>query len=157
MDWFKRIKEGITTQTHQKKETPDGLWNKCPKCKKIVSSEEFKLSLSVCQHCNYHARIGSIEYFDILFDKNSITELNKNLLSADPLNFKDTKKYSDRLKDMQKKTGLNDAVRTAYGTMNKENIVIAAMDFNFIGGSMGSVVGEKLTLIIEHAKEEGLP
>ena len=98
MDWFKRIKEGITTQTHQKKETPDGLWNKCPKCKKIVSSEEFKLSLSVCQHCNYHARIGSIEYFDILFDKNSITELNKNLLSADPLNFKDTKKYSDRLK-----------------------------------------------------------
>ena len=111
MDWFKRIKEGITTQTHQKKETPDGLWNKCPKCKKIVSAEEFKLSLSVCQHCNYHARIGSIEYFDILFDKNSITELNKNLLSADPLNFKDTKKYSDRLKDMQKKTGLNDAVK----------------------------------------------
>ena len=157
MDWFKRIKEGITTQTHQKKETPDGLWNKCPKCKKIVSSEEFKLSLSVCQHCNYHARIGSIEYFDILFDKNSITELNKNLLSADPLNFKDTKKYSDRLKDTQKKTGLNDAVRTAYGTMNKENIVIAAMDFNFIGGSMGSVVGEKIARAIDFAREKKYP
>lgn len=157
MDWFKRIKNGITTQTHQKKETPDGLWNKCPKCKKIVTSEEFKLSLCVCEHCNYHARIGSKEYFEILFDKNSYTELNKNLLSADPLNFKDTKKYSDRLKDMQKKTGLKDAVRTAYGTMNKENVVIAAMDFTFIGGSMGSVVGEKIARAIDYARKKKFP
>jgi acetyl-CoA carboxylase carboxyl transferase subunit beta len=157
MDWFKRIKEGITTKTHQKKETPDGLWEKCPKCKTIMSKDEFINNNSVCINCDYHHRIGSIEYFKLLFDNNKFKELDKNLLSADPLKFKDTKKYSDRLKNMQKKTGLNDAIRTAYGKIYKQNVVIASMDFDFIGGSMGSVVGEKISRAIDYANNKKYP
>jgi acetyl-CoA carboxylase carboxyl transferase subunit beta len=157
MDWFKRIKEGITTKTHQKKETPDGLWEKCPKCKTIMSKDEFINNNSVCINCDYHHRIGSIEYFKLLFDNNKFKELDKDLSSADPLKFKDTKKYSDRLKTMKKKTGLNDAIRTAYGKIDKQNVVIAAMDFNFIGGSMGSVVGEKISRAIDYANNKKYP
>jgi acetyl-CoA carboxylase carboxyl transferase subunit beta len=157
MDWFKRIKDGITTKTHQKKETPDGLWEKCPKCKKIISKDEFTENLSVCQNCDYHHRIGSKEYFKILFDNNRYKELDQNLASADPLKFEDTKKYSYRLKKMQEKTGLTDAIRTGYGKINKENVVIAAMDFSFIGGSMGSVVGEKISRAIDHANNNKIP
>ena len=157
MDWFKRIKDGITTKTHQKKETPDGLWEKCPKCKTIISRDEFTENLSVCQNCDYHHRIESKEYFKILFDNNRYKELDQNLASADPLKFEDTKKYSDRLKKMQEKTGLTDAIRTGYGRMNKENVVIAAMDFSFIGGSMGSVVGEKISRAIDHANNNKTP
>ena len=157
MDWFKRIKDGITTKTHQKKETPDGLWEKCPKCKTIISRDEFTENLSVCQNCDYHHRIGSIEYFKILFDNNRYKELDQYLASADPLKFEDTKKYSDRLKKMQKKTGLTDAIRVGYGKMNKENVVIAAMDFSFIGGSMGSVVGEKISRAIDYANNNKTP
>ncbi|MDG2139791.1 MAG: acetyl-CoA carboxylase, carboxyltransferase subunit beta [Flavobacteriales bacterium] len=157
MDWFKRIKEGITTKTHQKKETPDGLWEKCPKCKTIMSKDEFINNNSVCINCDYHHRIGSIEYFKLLFDNNKFKELDKDLISADPLKFKDTKKYSDRLKTMKKKTGLNDAIRTAYGKIDKQNVVIAAMDFNFIGGSMGSVVGEKISRAIDYANNKKYP
>ena len=157
MDWFKRIKEGITTKTHQKKETPDGLWEKCPKCKTIMSKDEFINNNSVCINCDYHHRIGSIEYFKLLFDNNKFKELDENLISADPLKFKDTKKYSDRLKTMKKKTGLNDAIRTAYGKINKQNIVIASMDFNFIGGSMGSVVGEKISRAVDYANNKKYP
>jgi len=157
MDWFKRIKDGITTKTHQKKETPDGLWEKCPKCKKIISMDEFTENLSVCQNCDYHHRIGSKEYFKILFDNNRYKELDQNLASADPLKFEDTKKYSYRLKKMQEKTGLTDAIRTGYGKINKENVVIAAMDFSFIGGSMGSVVGEKISRAIDHANNNKTP
>jgi acetyl-CoA carboxylase carboxyl transferase subunit beta len=157
MDWFKRIKEGITTKTHQKKETPDGLWEKCPKCKTIISKDEFIDNYSICINCDYHHRIGSIEYFKLLFDNNKFKELDKDLLSADPLKFKDTKKYSDRLKNMQKKTGLNDAIRTAYGKIDKQNVVIASMDFNFIGGSMGSVVGEKISRAIDYANNKRYP
>ena len=157
MDWFKRIKDGITTKTHQKKEIPDGLWEKCPKCKKIISKDEFTENLSVCQNCDYHHRIGSIEYFKILFDNNRYKELDQNLASADPLKFEDTKKYSYRLKKMQEKTGLTDAIRTGYGKINKENVVIAAMDFSFIGGSMGSVVGEKISRAIDHANNNKIP
>ena len=157
MDWFKRIKDGITTKTHQKKETPDGLWEKCPKCKTIISRDEFTENLSVCQNCDYHHRIESKEYFKILFDNNRYKELDQNLASADPLKFEDTKKYSDRLKKMQEKTGLTDAIRTGYGKMNKENVVIAAMDFSFIGGSMGSVVGEKISRAIDHANNNKTP
>ena len=157
MDWFKRIKEGITTKTSQKKETADGLWVKCPKCKTITSKDDLINNLFVCENCDYHHRIGSEEYFKILFDNNKFKELDKNLLSADPLKFEDTKKYADRLTAMKKKTGLNDAIRCAYGKMNKENVVIASMDFSFIGGSMGSVVGEKIARAIDHAKKKKYP
>ncbi len=157
MGWFKRIKEGITTETHQKKETPDGLWYKCPKCKNIISTEEHNKNLHCCVNCNYHARIGSNEYFNILFDNNKFTELDTNMTSLDPLSFKDKKKYPERVKSMQKKTGLKDAVRTAHGKLKGETIVIASMDFSFIGGSMGSVVGEKIARAIDYARENKHP
>ena len=152
MGWFKRIKEGITTSTHEKKETPDGLWSKCPKCKTIITTEEHKENLYCCYNCNYHSRIGSTEYFEILFDNNTFTELDKEMTSLDPLKFIDKKKYTDRIKAMQKKTGLKDAVRTAHGKIKGEIVVIAAMDFAFIGGSMGSVVGEKIARSIDYAR-----
>jgi len=157
MGWFKRIKGGITTATHQKKETPDGLWSKCPKCKIIVTSKEHKKNLYVCTTCNYHSRIGSSEYFELLFDNNKFTELNKNMSSLDPLKFKDKKTYTERLNHMQKSTGLNDAVRTAYGKIKGEKTVIACMDFTFIGGSMGSVVGEKIARAIDYARKKKSP
>lgn len=157
MDWFKRIKEGITTKTSQKRETADGLWVKCPKCKTITSKDDLINNLFVCENCDHHHRIGSDEYFKIFFDNNKFKELDKNLQSADPLKFEDTKKYADRLTTMKKKTGLNDAIRCAYGKMNKENVVIASMDFSFIGGSMGSVVGEKIARAIDHAKKKKYP
>ena len=157
MGWFNRIKEGITTSTHEKKETPDGLWSKCPKCKTIVTTEEHKKNLHCCINCNYHNRIGSTEYFEILFDNNKFIELDKEMTSLDPLKFKDKKKYPDRVKDMQKKTGLKDAVRTAHGKIKGNIVVIAAMDFTFIGGSMGSVVGEKIARAIDYARENKHP
>jgi len=157
MGWFKRIKEGITTETHQKKETPDGLWYKCPKCKTITSTEEHNKHLNCCVICNYHARIGSNEYFKILFDNNKFTELNTNMTSLDPLSFEDKKKYTERVQSMQKKTGLKDAVRTAYGKLKGETIVIASMDFSFIGGSMGSVVGEKIARAIDYSRKNKYP
>ena len=157
MGWFNRIKEGITTSTHEKKETPDGLWSKCPKCKTIVTTEEHKKNLHCCINCNYHNRIGSSEYFEILFDNNKFTELDKEMTSLDPLKFKDKKKYPERIKDMQKKTGLKDAVRTAHGKIKGNIVVIAAMDFTFIGGSMGSVVGEKIARAIDYARENKHP
>ena len=157
MGWFNRIKEGITTSTHEKKETPDGLWSKCPKCKTIVTTDEHKGNLHCCINCNYHNRIGSAEYFEILFDNNKFTELDKEMTSLDPLKFKDKKKYPDRIKDMQKKTGLKDAVRTAHGKIKGNIVVIAAMDFTFIGGSMGSVVGEKIARAIDYARENKHP
>ena len=157
MGWFNRIKEGITTSTHEKKETPDGLWSKCPKCKTIVTTEEHKKNLHCCINCNYHNRIGSAEYFEILFDNNKFTELDKEMSSLDPLKFKDKKRYPDRVKDMQKKTGLKDAVKTAHGKIKGNIVVIAAMDFTFIGGSMGSVVGEKIARAIDYARENKHP
>jgi len=157
MGWFNRIKEGITTSTHEKKETPDGLWSKCPKCKTIVTTEEHKKNLHCCINCNYHSRIGSNEYFEILFDNNKFIELDKEMTSLDPLKFKDKKKYPERVKAMQKKTGLKDAVRTAHGKIKGNKVVIAAMDFTFIGGSMGSVVGEKIARAIDYARENKHP
>jgi len=157
MGWFKRIKEGITTSTHEKKETPDGLWSKCPKCKNIVTTDEHKKHLFCCVNCNYHSRIGSVEYFAILFDNNKFTELDSKMVSRDPLTFKDKKKYPERVKEMQQKTGLKDAVRTAYGKLKGQEVVIAAMDFSFIGGSMGSVVGEKIARAIDYARENKHP
>lgn len=157
MSWFKRIKEGITTSTKEKKETPEGLWYKCPTCKHITPTLDHVANLYVCSNCQYHQRIGSEEYFQIIFDNNEYTELDKDLTSGDPLNFVDTKKYVDRLGDTYKKSGLTDAIRTGCGKIEGQDIVVACMDFNFIGGSMGSVVGEKISRAIDHCLEHRKP
>ena len=154
MGWFKRIKDGITTATEEKKETPEGLWYQCPKCKHIASSEDHQKSLWVCEQCDHHERINSKEYFSILFDEEKFEELDTNMTACDPLKFEDTKKYIDRLKQSQKKTGLKDALTSGYGTINGRPIVIACMNFNFIGGSMGAVVGEKISRAIQKAVKE---
>ena len=151
MGWFKRSKEGIQTSTKDKKETPEGLWHKCPKCKVIVSVEDHAKNTWVCQNCGHHDRINAREYFSILFDEGKFQELNPKMSSGDPLKFEDTKKYTDRYNASVNKTGLNDAVSTGYGKMDDRDVVIAAMNFNFIGGSMGSVVGEKIAKAIDHA------
>lgn len=157
MSWFKRIKEGITTSTKEKKETPEGLWYKCPSCKKICPTNEHIANLYVCQHCEYHDRIGSAEYFEILFDNNEFFELNPDLTSGDPLHFTDTKKYTNRLVESQKKSGLKDALRSAHGTVDGNDLVVCCMDFGFIGGSMGSVVGEKIARAIDYCLEKRIP
>ena len=149
--WFRRDKEGIQTDTKDKKETPEGLWHRCPKCKVIASIEDHKSNLWVCANCGHHDRVNAKEYFSFLFDNEKFKELDENMESADPLEFEDTKKYTDRLASSQKKTGLKDAVSTAYGKLHKRDVVIAAMNFNFIGGSMGSVVGEKISRAIDHS------
>lgn len=157
MSWFKRAKQGVQTPTKDKKETPEGLWYKCRSCKHVMPSEDHSGNMWVCDSCGFHERIGSIEYFRILFDENKFTELNRNLSSGDPLNFEDTKKYTDRLESSKKKTGLVDAIRTAHGKIDGSAIVIGCMDFNFIGGSMGSVVGEKIARAIDYALEKKVP
>lgn len=157
MGWFKRLKEGITTSTKEKKETPEGLWYKCPSCKKIHTSQDHVSNKYVCTECNYHARIGSKEYFEIIFDNNQFTEINENLVSGDPLDFSDTKKYTDRLTDTINKTGLKDALRSAYGKVEDQDLMICCMDFNFIGGSMGSVVGEKIARSIDYCIKTRTP
>jgi acetyl-CoA carboxylase carboxyl transferase subunit beta len=151
MAWFKREKKGISTLTEEKKEAPDGLWNKCPNCKKALHSADLVENKYVCQYCDYHLRVGSKEYFQVLFDENQFTELFPNLKSGDPLNFTDSKPYKDRLVESQAKTGLKDAIRAAHGKIEGEDLVIACMDFNFIGGSMGSVVGEKIARSIDYS------
>lgn len=157
MGWFKRLKEGITTTTTEKRETPEGLWYKCPSCKKIHTAQEHKAHQHVCIDCGYHERIGSSEYFEIIFDDNSFTEMHENLVSGDPLEFTDTKKYTDRLTDTIKKSGLKDALRSAYGKVNGNDLVICCMDFGFIGGSMGSVVGEKISRAIDFCLQNKTP
>ena len=154
--WFKRTDKGIQTATEDKKDTPKGLWYKTPSGK-IIDTEELKKNLYVSPEDGYHVRIGSKEYFELFFDENKFEELNSTLTSKDPLKFEDTKKYPDRLKAAQQKTKLNDAVRTAVGKSLGKDIVIAAMDFAFIGGSMGSVVGEKIARAINYAIENKLP
>jgi len=157
MSWFKRVSEGITTKTKEKKATPDGLWDKCPRCKTISPSKDLVEARFVCPSCDYHYKIGSKEYFEILFDDNKFTELDANLISDDPLNFVDSKPYTNRITESIKKSGLKDAVRTAYGQSNGRKIVVACMDFGFIGGSMGSVVGEKIARAIDHARAKKMP
>lgn len=156
MKWFNRLKKGITTDTKEKKEIKEGLWFKCPKCKAVISIDEHIENYKICT-CGYHEKISSKEYFAILFDDNKYTELNSNLRSADPLKFSDTKKYTDRLASTAKKTNLNDALTTAHGKINKQDIVIASMNFEFIGGSMGSVVGEKISRAIDYCIEHKYP
>ncbi|GAB2769366.1 acetyl-CoA carboxylase carboxyl transferase subunit beta [Hymenobacter luteus] len=155
--WFKRKEKGIVTPTEQKKETPDGLWYKCPECKTVATMAEHKRLLSTCGNCGHHDRIDAVDYFDFLFDNHEYQELDADLRSADPLNFVDTKAYPQRVAATEKSTGLKDAVRAAHGQMNGLGLVVAAMDFKFIGGSMGSVVGEKIARAIDYARQNRLP
>ncbi|MBL0126777.1 MAG: acetyl-CoA carboxylase carboxyltransferase subunit beta [Flavobacteriales bacterium] len=157
MGWFTRTKEGITTSTEEKKETPEGLWYKCPSCDEIMTSEDHENSLWVCNKCQYHEKIGSEEYFALLFDDHKFTEIGADLIAGDPLVFEDTKKYVDRLSKTRKESGLNDALRAAEGKLDKHYVVIACMDFRFIGGSMGSVVGEKIAMAIDQAMRRKCP
>jgi acetyl-CoA carboxylase carboxyl transferase subunit beta len=151
MSWFKRHKEGITTSTKEKKETPEGLWSKCTKCKTLFTAVDLAKNNFVCDRCSHHERIGSEEYFNILFDGGKFTELDAKLTSGDPLKFTDTKDYVSRVKATQKSTGLVDAIRTAKGKVDGLDLVVAAMDFSFIGGSLGSVMGEKIARAIDEA------
>lgn len=156
MAWFKRTDKGIKTSTEEKKDTPDGLWFKTPQGN-IIHTRELKNNAFVCPDDDFHVKIGSKEYFEILFDDNKFEELDANMKSGDPLTFFDTKSYKSRIGDTIKKTELNDAVRTAVGKMNKIELVVACMDFNFIGGSMGSVVGEKIARAIDHSLKHKIP
>ena len=156
MAWFKRIDKGIQTPTEAKKDIPKGLWYKTPSGK-IIDTEELKRNLYVSPEDGHHARIGSKEYFELMFDDNKFVELNPKITSKDPLKFEDTKKYPDRIKAAQKKSNLKDAVRTAVGKSLGKDIVIAAMDFAFIGGSMGSVVGEKIARAIGYSIKNSIP
>lgn len=156
MAWFKRKAKGITTSTEEKKDTPRGLWYKSP-TGKIVDTEELEKNFYVSPEDGYHVRIGSKEYFEILFDDNKFKELDKDLTSKDPLKFVDTKKYTDRIKAAESKTNLKDAIRTAVGKSMGKDLVVACMDFGFIGGSMGSVVGEKIARAANYSLKHKIP
>jgi len=155
--WFKRIRKGILTGTHEKKETPEGLWTKCPECNFICTSNELKENLFVCPKCSYHHRIGSEEYYSILFDDNQYTELFENIRSKDYLEFTDLKPYKKRLEEIWSKTDLKDSMRVAVGKIGGFEIVVACMDFEFIGGSLGSVMGEKFSRAVDYCIEHKLP
>lgn len=151
MAWFNRKEKGIITPTTEKKETPDGLWHKCPTCDHLMLTEDLHKNAYTCVSCGYHERIGSEEYFEMLFDDHVFTELDANITAADPLQFYDSKSYLDRIRDGKAKSGLKDALRSATGKINGVDVTIACMDFTFIGGSMGTVVGEKIARAIQHA------
>ena len=155
--WFRRIKKGILTSTHEKKEAPEGLWHKCPECKTTSTIQELENSMYVCQKCNYHNRINAKEYFNILFDDQQFELLFENIASTDKLGFVDLKPYGKRIQEAQKSTGLLDAMSVGHGNMNGKPFVVACMNFNFIGGSMGSVVGEKISRGIDFAIKNKLP
>jgi len=155
--WFRRNKKGILTTTEEKKETPDGLWHKCPQCKATNTVKELHDHFYVCPHCNFHNRINAVEYFEILFDNNEYEELFEQIVPKDFLGFVDMKPYNVRLKDAQKTTGLTDAMTVGVGKMNGIEFVVACMNFSFIGGSMGSVVGEKICRGIDYCIEHKLP
>ncbi|WP_395075938.1 acetyl-CoA carboxylase, carboxyltransferase subunit beta [Flavobacterium sp.] len=156
MGWFKRKEKGITTATEDKMDVPKGLWYKSP-TGKIVDADELKRNLWVSPEDDFHVRIGSKEYFEIIFDNNEYVELDANMTSKDPLGFVDTKKYSDRLVDAMDKTKLKDAVRTGVGKSKGKFLVVCCMDFAFIGGSMGAVVGEKIARGIDHSIKNNIP
>ncbi len=156
MAWFKRSKENISPDS-QKKDLPDGLWEKCPGCGEIIHKKQLEANLWTCLKCGYHFRIGSQEYVDVLLDKGSFKEMDKKMRSADPLKFEDTKKYSSRIQETIKKLGMNDAVRTGTGKLNGMDVAFGCMDFKFIGGSMGSVVGEKISRLIDRAFKNKIP
>lgn len=155
--WFKRIKKGINTKTSEKKETPEGLWVKCPDCSFICTVNELKENLYVCPKCNYHHRINSHEYYEIIFDNGEYQELFANIRSKDFLEFTDLKPYKKRLDEIWNKTDLTDSMRVAVGKVGGEELVIACMDFEFIGGSLGSVMGEKFSRAVDYCLEHRLP
>jgi len=156
MAWFRRSKQNISPDS-QKKDLPDGLWEKCPSCGEIIHTKHLAENLWICFKCNYHFRIGSRDYIKILLDKGTFKETDKKMTSSDPLEFTDRKKYKDRIKETIKKSGLNDAVLTGTGKLDGRNVALGCMDFKFIGGSMGSVVGEKLARLIDKAYKNKIP
>ncbi|HVZ57204.1 MAG TPA: acetyl-CoA carboxylase, carboxyltransferase subunit beta [Chitinophagaceae bacterium] len=155
--WFKRIKKGILTSTSEKKETPEGLWAKCPECGYICTVSDLRENLFVCPKCNYHHRIGSEEYYDILFDDKQYTELFDQIRSKDFLGFTDLKPYQKRLEEIWSKTDLKDSMRVAVGKVGSHELVVACMDFEFIGGSLGSVMGEKFSRAVDYCIQHRLP
>ena len=157
MAWWKRLRGGILTPTEEKKETPEGLWYNCPKCKEVITAEEHIENKWVCTKCDYHQRLGSKEYFQILFDGGKYRELSPKIISGDPLEFEDTKKYTERLQKAVEDTKLKDAIRTVHGKVDSHRLVVACMDFSFIGGSMGSVVGEKISRAIDFCLKNKTP
>ncbi len=157
MGWFKRLKDGIITSTKDKKEAPDGLWYKCERCKEASTQKEVKENFHKCPKCNYHIRIGSHDYFELLYDNGKFFELFTDLLAEDFLEFTDLKPYDQRLEKAREKTNLDDAITVGIGKVAKKPLVIAAMDFTFIGGSMGSVVGEKIALAIDYCIDNKTP
>lgn len=156
MGWFKRLKDGIQTATRHKKEAPEGLWYKCKRCKETTTVKELKENFFKCPKCNYHVRIGSHDYFELIYDGN-YEEMFTELRAKDVLTFKDLKPYTERLEEAYKKTELTDAITVSKGKVNRKPLVIAAMDFRFIGGSMGAVVGERIALAIDHCIENRTP
>jgi acetyl-CoA carboxylase carboxyl transferase subunit beta len=156
MGWFKRLKDGIQTATKFKKETPDGLWYKCKQCNEMSTMKEVRVNFYKCPKCDYHIRIGSHDYFELLFGE-EFELLFDNLISKDHLNFVDLKPYTKRLQEEHQKSGLTDAISVAKGQIDGRNLVVAAMDFTFIGGSMGSVVGEKIARAIDLSISLGCP
>jgi acetyl-CoA carboxylase carboxyl transferase subunit beta len=156
MAWFRRSKENISPDT-LKKELPDGLWEKCPSCNEIIHKKQLETNLWTCQKCNYHFRIGSQEYIKIILDDGTFKEIDKKMRSADPLNFVDTKKYSNRINETIKKLGLYDAIKTGTGKINGRDVAFGCMDFKFIGGSMGSVVGEKIARLTDISFKNKFP
>ena len=156
MPWFRRSKEKISPDS-KKIDLPDGLWEKCPGCGEIIHNKQLEANLWTCLKCDYHFRIGSEEYINILLDDRSFKELFKKMKASDPLKFVDTKKYNDRISATIKKTGLHDAVRVGTGKLNGKSVAFGCMDFKFIGGSMGSVVGEKIARIIDTAYKSKIP
>ena len=156
MAWFSRSKENISPDS-QKKDLPDGFWEKCPDCGEIIHKKQLEANLWTCLKCEHHFRIGSEEYIGILLDKGSFKEMHKKMRSPDPLHFEDTKKYKDRLNNTVKALGLYEAVRVGTGKIEGRNVAFACMDFQFIGGSMGSVVGEKIARVIDKAVKSKLP
>lgn len=155
--WFKRKKKGILTETKDKADAPEGLWSKCPECKYTCTISELKENLFVCPKCGYHHRIGSDEYFSILFDDNQYKELFANVVSKDMLNFVDLKPYNKRLQETYSKTNIHDSITVAHGLINSNDIVVACMDFEFIGGSLGSVMGEKISRACDYCIEYRVP
>ena len=156
MPWFSRSKDNISPDS-QKKDLPDGLWEKCPSCGEIIHRKQLESNLWTCLKCDHHFRIGSNEYITILLDKGSFKEMHKKMRSPDPLKFEDTKKYKDRLNSTVKSLGLYEAVKVGTGKIEGRNIAFGCMDFQFIGGSMGSVVGEKIARIIDKAHKSKIP
>jgi len=157
MSWFKRIREGINTKTSDKKEVPDGVWTQCATCKKMETNKDLSTQAWVCSNCGNHYRIGPEEYFKIIFDNQESHSLFTNLESVDMLKFKDLKAYSSRLKDAKKKAGKEDSMRVAVGFVEGKPLVVCAMNFRFIGGSMGSIVGEKIARAVDFCVSKKYP